>query len=251
MPDMKHFLLILLSCSVSLVAFGQYSGTATQAARLLYQEAKVAQQAGDLARAKQLLRLTVEEDPGFVNPLDDLGALYREAGQLDSAVFFFKRSLELNPRGVVAHQNLGATYQLNGQYEEAIEQYRELLSHHRSYPEAYYGMALAYYNLEDYPPSIQNAEIAMSLYLSANQSLHAADARMLAGQGYMYSGEYKEAIKYFKASRKHFEERPYYHYHIGFCYLGLGDLKSAREYIDQAELMGYRVPQHIRNRLNG
>ena len=251
MPDMKHFLILLLSCSISLVVFGQYSGTATEAARRLYQEAKTAQRVGNLDRARQLLRLTIAEDDNFVNALDDLGALYREAGVLDSAVFFFNRSLELNPRGVVAHQNLAAVYQLNGQYEQAIEQYRELLSHHRSYPEAYYGMALAYYNQEQYPQCIQNAEVAMSLYLSANQALNAADARMLAGQAYMDSGDYKQAIKYFKASRKHFEEKPYFHYYIGYSYLALGDIKSAREYIDKAEMMGYRVPQHIRNRLNG
>lgn len=218
---------------------------------MLYSEAKNELQAGNTERAKQLLLLTVAEDANFVNPLDDLGALYREAGVLDSAVYFFKRSLENAPRGVVAHQNLAAVYQLDGQYEAAIEQYRELLSYHRSYPEAYYGMALSYYNLEQYAACIQHAEIALGLYLNANQALHAADARMLAGQAYMYSGEYKQAIKYFKASRKHFEGRPYYHYYIGFSYLAMGDVKNARTYIDTAESMGYRVPQHIRNRLNG
>lgn len=248
---MKYFTFLLLSCSLSLSTYGQYSGTATEGARLLYQEAKEAQQMGQMGRAKQLLRLTIAEDGNFVNPLDDLGSVYREQGVMDSAIFFFQRSLELNPRGVVAHQNLAAVYQLEGQYQAAIDQYRTLLSYHRSYPEAYYGTALAYYNLEQYDACIKYAESALGLYMAASQSLNAADARMLAGQGYMYSGDYKHAIKYFKASKKHFEDRPYYHYYIGFCYLGMGNDKSAREYIDKAAIMGYRVPQHIRNRLNG
>ena len=248
---MKYFTILLLSCSLSLSTYGQYDGSATEGARLLYQEAKQAIRTGDVEQAKQLLRLTILEDAGFVNPLDDLGSIYREQGRLDSAVYYFQRSLAVSPRGVVAHQNLAAVYQLDGQYQAAIDQYRELLSYHRSYPEAYYGTALAYYNLEQYEPCIKYAESALSLYLAANQSLNAADARMLAGQAYMYSGDYKQAIKYFKASKKHFEARPYYHYYIGFSYLGMGNLKTAREYIDTAAAMGYRVPQHIRSRLNG
>ena len=247
--DMRFFFIFLFTC-FSLPSFAQFNtSTIRPEARQLYQQAIQKGLQKDYQSARNLLFKALKEDSIFIDARNELAEVYRQMGMIDSSIHYYQTSLEKYPRGLDAHQKLAAAYQLKGDDDTAINQYQELLRHFPNYPQAYYGMALINYNRRHFEESIRGSEMALRLFNASKNNSNAADARMLAGQAYMKMGSYDVAIKYFKASKKHFEAKPFYHYYIGFCYLRTGKKDKANQYLSQAELMGYKVPKYVKEEL--
>lgn len=198
--------------------------------------------------AKRYFFQAIEADTNYVDALNQLANLYAEMELYDSAVHFFETALERYPRGIRSHEGLARVRQLQGDFDGAVQQYESLLRHFSDYPPAYYGIALVHFNQNKYDETIRNSEQAMRLYLRANRSLAAADARMLAAQAYQKQGDYAQALKYLKASKKHFGDKAYYPYRIGMCYFMMGKTDKAEEYFVLAEMKGYKVPAHVRKK---
>ena len=253
---MKAFLSVILTCSL-ITTFAQkkpsplaYNDSHSPAARELFRDAGDQGRAGKIDRAKCLYLKALEADETYVEAIDHLGDIYQQEGQLDSAGYYYQRSLTLKPDGVIASSNLAAVYQKQGLQDSAIAQYHELVSLYPEYPGAYHGLAAIYLNEKSYEKGIRAAEAALKLYLNAGRPLLAADARMLAGQGYMHLENYKKAIRYFKASKKHFVAKSFYHYYIGYSYMKLGKFDEAKDYLDRSEKMGHQLPTQVKERLD-
>lgn len=221
----------------------------SEEARRLFSEGKRAHNLGNWEMAKRSYLAALTEDPQFTSSMDALAKVYREENKIDSSIFFFNKSLEIFPRNLEAHQELAAAYQLQSDFDAAIKQYLSLLNHYPGYPEAYYGLARVYLSIEEYAKAIKHSEYAMQLYLAGGRYLQAAESRWLAGRAYLNLDEDQRAIRYFKASKKHFQDKPYYHYYLGLAYLKLDKMKEAQEYLTIAETMGYQVPEYIKDRL--
>lgn len=191
----------------------------------------------------------VNDNPTYVPNIDRLASYYRDLGKVDSAIYYYKRSLEIKGDGIIARQSLAAAYLVQEKHEEAIKQYKKILEKHPDYPEVYHGLARVYLSQKDYDKAIINSEVAMRWYLAGNKNLHAADARMLGGQAYMHKGDYKTAVKYFKACGKHLKDNAYYHYYIGFCYLKMGKTKNAEKFLAVAKEMGYQIPVYVKDKM--
>jgi tetratricopeptide (TPR) repeat protein len=252
---MHRFILLLFICSPLLVpaqepAPRQEIVSTSQRARELYASGSRLQANGDLIAARDLFLSALREDPYFVAAMNQLAENYRRSGQLDSTIYYYRQSIANYPRDLRAQQGLAAAYQLADQPQAAIDQYHALLRQFPGYPEAYYGLAQVYMGLNQYGQVISNAETAMRWYLAGENFEPAADARHLAGLGYLNSGDPKRAIKYFKANAKYFSGRPFYHYYLGLAYLQAGKAKDARRQLDQARALGYDIPDHIQNRLS-
>lgn len=201
-------------------------------------------------QAKTLCLKALQEDTLFVDARNFLAETYWALDRKDSALYYYQSSLEKYPRSIRAHEGLARLFQAREQYSSAIIQYQELLRHYPDYPPALYGMALVYFNINAFEESITHSEKAMKLYLAANRPQAAADARMLAGQAYLKHGNYNRAIKYFKASKKRFGDKPYFYYHLGECYLMQGNSDKASEFFATAESMGYHLPAHLKKKTN-
>lgn len=218
-------------------------------AQRLFEQAEQQRTQANIPLAMQAYRQAFALDSYFVAPLNHLAALHQAAGNLDSTIYYYKRSLTIYPRGLMAHQNLATAYQLQGDATAAIDQYRELLRNYPDYPEAYYAVALTHYSQEQYTDAVLAAEQAMRIYLRGARNDRAADARMLAGQGYMSLKNYDSALKYFKASRKHVGDKPYFHYYVGYCLLMQEKWDKALEALRQAEAMGYQIPEYMKSQI--
>ncbi|RMG58575.1 MAG: hypothetical protein D6722_23390 [Bacteroidetes bacterium] len=214
-----------------------------------YQEGQSLLALGDLQGAHAATQAALRADTGYVDACDQMAEVFRDMGQLDSTIAYYQRSLRLYPRNVRAHQGLAIAYHMQEDPLAAINQYRELLNHHPGYPQAYYGMAKVFFAVNEYEQAVEYSEQAMRVYLRANQGAAAADARMLAGQSYMKQGEYKQAIRYFKASERYFGDRPYYPYYLGFCYLRMGQKQKALDLLHEAELRGFQLPNQVREEM--
>ncbi|MDX1908228.1 MAG: tetratricopeptide repeat protein [Bacteroidia bacterium] len=223
--------------------------TAQTEGRTRYVEGQRLEQANQIQAARRAYLGAIKADPTLLEARFSLASLYRRDEIYDSAVWYFESVLALNARHLKAHQELAAVYQLQGNFDKAISQYKLMLQHHPGYPQGYYGLAQTYFAQEQYQQAVFNSETAMRLYSEMGSQENAADARMLAAQGYFQQGDYDTALKYLKASKKYYEDKAYYPYYIGFCYLGLGEMDKARTYFAQAEVMGYKLPAYITERL--
>lgn len=199
-------------------------------------------------QAKSLCLKALHKDSIFVDARNFVAETYWSLGKKDSALYYYQSSLEKYPRGIRAHEGLARLYQKQGENETAILQYQELLQHYPDYPPALYGMSMVYFSQNQFVESIHYSEKAMRQYLSANRPELAADARMLAGQAYLKNGNANRAIKYFKASKKRFGDKPYFYYHLGECYLMLGKADKAEESFAEAQARGYQIPMHLRKK---
>ncbi|MEM7375421.1 MAG: tetratricopeptide repeat protein [Bacteroidota bacterium] len=227
-------------------SFAQFNtGSNSSEAAALFQAAQK-EQNPKLIKALCLKALTI--DSIFIDARNYLAETYWNLNLTDSALSMYQSSLEKYPRGIRAHEGLARLYQKKGEHQTAILQYQELLQHYPGYPPALYGMAMVYFTQNQFPESIEYSEQAMRLYLAANRPEHAADARMLAGQAYLKHGNANRAIKYFKASKKRFGDKPYFYYHLGECYLMLGKTEKAEELFAQAQSRGYQIPMHLRKK---
>ena len=76
--------------------------------------------------------------------LTNLGVAYFRKGDINKAEEYYKKSLEINPAFVYTHNELGKLYMSTGKDLEAIEEFKKAVNGYDLYDEAYYNLALAY-----------------------------------------------------------------------------------------------------------
>jgi protein O-mannosyl-transferase len=92
---------------------------------------------GELDRAIEHLRLSIEIEPTDSTTYSDLGAALARQGKLDEAIQNLQQALLLNPRLSLTHLNLGNAFALQGRFEEAAAHLEEALRLKPNYAEAY------------------------------------------------------------------------------------------------------------------
>jgi len=92
---------------------------------------------GDLDRAIEHLRLSIEIEPTDSTTYSDLGAALARQGKLEEAIQNLQHALSLNPRLSLAHFNLGNAFALQGRFAEATEHLENALRIKPDYAEAY------------------------------------------------------------------------------------------------------------------
>lgn len=231
---MRNAFIIIVTCSLSLFAHAQQA--------LVDKSSK--QKIASASQPSQSL-------PDNPAELKKAAAKFEKEGKIDSAILYLEKASLLDVKDITTQLKLGALYQMNEQYDEALEQYSQIIRQGgaQPHPAAFYGKARTHFAQKGYLEALRNSEIAMRWYLEANKNIAAAEARLLSGQCYMHMGMYQQAIKYFKASKKHYFDRPFYHYYIGYSYMKLNKIKQARQYLLDAEKMGYQVPTYVKMRI--
>lgn len=74
---------------------------------------------GEWEDAERTLKRTLEIEPAFAKPHEDLGILYLKTNQPGKAVAFFERAIALDPDALSARWGLAAALQRAGRHEEA------------------------------------------------------------------------------------------------------------------------------------
>ncbi len=88
-----------------------------------------AKEVGDIGKSLPYFEKAATLNPGYVNGLIDLGAIYGLSGNHVKAVDAFRRAVQVAPTDTLAWRNLWYTYRELGEYQhsqEAYQKYREM-----------------------------------------------------------------------------------------------------------------------------
>ena len=174
----------------------------------------------DLPQAESELRRALELNPGNHQALIHSSWMLGEAGRVDEAVAYTEQAIELDPYSAVAHNALGQIYYLARDYERSIRAYEKALELDPNDPSAYHYLALPHEQKGGFDESIKLHRKAVEL--SAGAPL------FQSGLAYAYAiaGRQEEARRILTEL-----EAPI---HLAMVHLGLGELDSAIDLLEQA-----------------
>jgi Flp pilus assembly protein TadD len=92
---------------------------------------------GDMERAIEHLRISIEIEPTDATTYTDLGVTLARRGQLEEAIQNLEQALALNPEISSAHFNLANVFALQGRFAEAIKHFENALRINPDYIAAY------------------------------------------------------------------------------------------------------------------
>lgn len=147
-------------------------------------------------KAIEVMQQGLSSDPESAPMYNSLGLLYSLLGRHEEAVAMHERYVALDPNEPNAHDSLGMTYQWAGRYEEAIDQYRKSLELNPKFEVAQVHLGVSYYQIGRYKDAID----AFRKY--ADMAPGPLDRARAAG-------------------------------HTAHAYRALGDLRSARPFIER------------------
>lgn len=104
---------------------------------------------GDLDKAMDNNIEALRIDAGNLWALVLMGNIMSRKNDVETAMTYYKKVLKYHPDDFMALNNVGGALMEQGKFDEAIETFEKCLKIDKTYMNAYYGMALAYYNKKD------------------------------------------------------------------------------------------------------
>ena len=114
---------------------------------------------------------------------------------------YFYRALRLNPHDVMAMDRLGNILLVDEQKpQEARQLFERIIAELPTYPDGYYFMGSALFDLKRHEEAIPYLQRALEL--DPNGFTQGFDAATLLGDTFLHLGRNQEAIEAFEAARK-------------------------------------------------
>ena len=179
--------------------------------------------AGDLPKAEQMLRKTVEVDASNFDAYSMLGRLYISQKRLDEALAEFQSLSKRQARPVQAHTVAGVILEAQNKPQEARKHYEQALQLDPEMPVAANNLAWMY------AETGENLDLALRLAQAATRRLPNNPAiQDTLGWIYYKKGLATLAIAPFQKSIELDPKNPIFHFHLGLAHLKNGDSPKAR-----------------------
>lgn len=200
----------------------------TTGAAVLIAQADHSMQAGALEQAQILYGQALEQDPGNLAVLNNLGVISKRRECYTEATAYFQQALAAAPGDAPANYNLGNILLARQQYQEAAECFHRALRREPEQARLLNGLGNAFRGLG-------RTEEAKALYLRA-VALDSGYVESLDNLGAiaLEAKRYREATAHFNAV---LSLRPDYaktYYHLGIWHYQRRDFKRAFQFVEQA-----------------
>lgn len=96
---------------------------------------------GDLAGAERAYRRAIEADPGYVDPVLNLGVMLCDAGRCKEAIVLNEQALEHTPHEPLLHFNLAVALEDARRFEEALASYEHCIKLQHDFADAHFNAA--------------------------------------------------------------------------------------------------------------
>lgn len=201
----------------------------------LFTEAVQLHSQGHLEEAKLRYEKILNELPGNINVLGNLGIVCRDLGQLDEAMKHCGRAVELSPQDPTQHINLGAVCEALQNYSEAKECYEAALKLMPTHPKALNNLGKIYH--------IQGDQISALSYLEKAVQIEPNYPLALNNIGVILSerGDLTNAAKYLEKSYSLDQYNPETLYNLAGLYNALAEPDKA---VEKLEALLKMQPDH-------
>lgn len=146
-------------------------------------------------------RAASQGDPQLAMPYTGIGLVYFQKRMMPRAKGYFYRALRLNPHDVMAMDRLGNILLVDEQKpQEARQLFERIIAELPTYPDGYYFMGSALFDLKRHEEAIPYLQRALEL--DPNGFTQGFDAATLLGDTFLHLGRNQEAIEAFETARK-------------------------------------------------
>lgn len=213
--------------------------------------------------AEKHYKKALDDSPGFVNVINNLGGVLIRQGKATEAATFLEKAIAYKPDSKLAHLNLANALAFLGKDEEALIHYKEALRIKPDYETARLNLGVILIGMNKNRAAISqlgevlklNPESAKGHYnmgrahsnlgkrgkaiyhyresLKYNPQLGASHINI--GAALYEQGEIREAIKHYEEALRIDSESKEAHYNLGLAYLGLGKITKANMHFAEAE----------------
>jgi tetratricopeptide (TPR) repeat protein len=185
--------------------------------------------AGDVKKAEELLRKTIDADPSNFQAYGTLGRLYVTQNRLDEALKEFETLAKRQPRPVQAHTMVGSLLEAQNKPQEASKHYEQALAIDPEMPVAANNLAWIYTETGG------NLDVALELAQRAARRMpdHPAVQDTL-GWIYYKKGLASLAVPAFLKSVEGDPRNPAFQFHLGLAYAKAGEASKARLALQRA-----------------
>ncbi|MCX6159207.1 MAG: tetratricopeptide repeat protein [Ignavibacteriae bacterium] len=165
---------------------------------------------GNYETARDNIAEALRWDPNNNYALIMMGNIYaRHFNDVDTATRFYNKSLALNPNDYISLNNIGGNLANLEKYEDAERYFRLALTINQSYPNTYYGLALALRHKGELLEAFNYVTVAMISSFEKDENLYNASSG-LAGElsyDYIQKSNNKEVIDKYVSKLKYETEK--------------------------------------------
>lgn len=158
-------------------------------AKRLHKQARALIEKEDIDGAENLLRRAVETDPGYFEPLNDLGAILVQTGRYAEAEPVLQQAVKVDPKAPVALTNLGVALNHQKKYGEAIVPLREALRLVPGLIRAHLHLGMALVETDQYADAERELKVATS-----RPGEEEVAGLLYLGKLYALTGKYTDGI---------------------------------------------------------
>ncbi|MBF0587492.1 MAG: tetratricopeptide repeat protein [Magnetococcales bacterium] len=185
-------------------------------------------QQGQLEAAIQCYEQVLQQQPTYLDALNNLGAALVAAGRLEDALERFRQALAIQPHYPEVHNNIGVVERQRGALEAALASHQAAIEQRPEYAEGYQNLGLVQRDMGAYEAALASHRQASALKPGY------ADAHIGIGSVLRDMGRREEAeTSYRTALRLHPEHAEGYN-HLGALLREQGHLEEALTQLDQA-----------------
>ena len=184
--------------------------------------------AGDLARAAQLYRRLLSDDPGHADALHLLGVVALQSGDPASAITHIRQAIAVDSNRPAFHSNLGEALRINGALEAAADAFTVTLALDPGFADAHSNLGATLLALGRIDAAVQHLESAVRInpdFLEAHMNL---------GNAMKEQGQLAKAAMCFARVVQLNPAIVEAHVNLGNALKGSGDPSGAQRHYEQA-----------------
>lgn len=162
----------------------------------------------------------------YTQPLVNLSLIYKQLGDEKKQIYYLKKAIRQNPNDYWAYYLLGEYYKDKACYAAAIENYKESIKIDKKFSQAYLGLAMSFFEIEEFNYSILTMEQYLELVPESDFAMF-----MLA-RANLVLGQYETAKKYVQKAIL-ISDKPEYEYELGKIEYYMENYQDAMEIFQQ------------------
>jgi tetratricopeptide (TPR) repeat protein len=195
-------------------------------------------------------REAIELDPGFCDPMDQLGLIFQKGDKVDEAIYWHQKAIEANMKDAFAHIQLATDFRLQNRIRESADEYKMAIEIEPQNPEGYFGLGSDYLTIGKNEEALRELKVAEKLY-EETKSPYLIHARYSIGLVYYFLDKCVSAKSYLEPIYSEYQNEPNINYSLGVCYLRAKESEKGKRFLEKARSLGMEKAANLLEMIEG